>query len=142
MVPINLLAILACGVVAIVIGFLWFGPLFGKAWMRLSFGSIPSPEQMAEGKKKMPLYAFIQFVLALVMAFVLAHNLAFGDAYLTMTGIAGGIQAGFWNWLGFVVPTTVGMVLWEGKPWKLWLIIVSEWLLTLLLMGIILAIWP
>jgi hypothetical protein len=29
---INYLAILASAIVAMPVGFLWFGPLFGKAW--------------------------------------------------------------------------------------------------------------
>ena len=37
---INYLAILACAIVAMPVGFLWFGPLFGKAWQReMGFGT-------------------------------------------------------------------------------------------------------
>ena len=31
---INYLAVLTCAIVAMPVGFLWFGPLFGKAWAR------------------------------------------------------------------------------------------------------------
>jgi hypothetical protein len=31
---INYLAVLACAIVAMPVGFLWFGPLFGKPWAR------------------------------------------------------------------------------------------------------------
>ena len=31
---INYLAVLACAIVAMPVGFLWFGPLFGKTWAR------------------------------------------------------------------------------------------------------------
>lgn len=60
---------------------------------------------------------------------------------MNVSGIMGGLQAGWWNWLGFVAPTTVGMVLWEGKPWKLWIITAGFYLLSLLLMGVILGAW-
>ncbi|MDO8488446.1 MAG: DUF1761 family protein [bacterium] len=35
MVPVNYLAILAAAVLSMVLGFLWFGPLFGQTWMKL-----------------------------------------------------------------------------------------------------------
>jgi hypothetical protein len=140
-VPINYLAVLACGVVAIIIGFVWYGPLFGKAWIRLAGMDKMTPEQMAAGKKKMPMMAAIQFVGALIIAGVLAHALVFASTYMHVSGISAGLQVGFWNWLGFVAPVTVGMVLWEGKPWKYWMITAGNWLVTLLVMGIILALW-
>jgi len=44
-------------------------------------------------------------------------------------------------WLGLVVPVSLGIVLWEGKSWKLWFINASSYLVTLLAMGIILGLW-
>jgi len=139
---INYLAVLLCGIAAIVIGFVWFGPLFGKTWMQSAFGGAPDSATMAEGKKKMPMNAFIQFVLALAMAFVLARAIAVAGATEGIAGIPAGIHFAFWNWLGFVVPSTVGLVLWEGKPWKYWIIIAGSWLVTMLAMGLILGALP
>lgn len=42
----------------------------------------------------------------------------------------------------FIAPVTLGVVLWEGKPWKLWVLNNGYQLLSLLVMGVILAIWP
>ena len=139
MVPINYLAVLVCGVSNMVIGFLWYGPLFGKAWMKLS----GMTQRDLEGSKKKGMskgYA-MAFVGALLMAFVLDHALIFASSYLGVTGIMAGLTAGFWNWLGFVAPVTMGVVLWEGKPWKYWLITYSYYLVGFLLMGSILAVW-
>ena len=83
----------------------------------------------------------IQAVGALLMAFVMSHAFIFASTYLQTSGIAAGLQAGFWNWLGFIAPVTVGMVLWEGKPWKLWMIVAGYWLVTMCTMGVILALW-
>jgi hypothetical protein len=33
------------------------------------------------------------------------------------------------------------MVLWEGKPFKYWLIVAGYWLVALILSGAILALW-
>src|SRR4051812_43949474 len=121
-VPINYLAVLIAAIAPVIIGFLWFGPLFGKKWMALMGWENMPPEKMAEGRKKMPRNAAIQFVGALFMAFILAHALIFAESYLHVSGIGAGLMVGFMNWLGFVAPVTIGMVLWEGKQWSLWML--------------------
>ena len=78
---------------------------------------------------------------SLIMATVLAHALIFASEYLKMYGIAAGLMSGFFNWLGFIAPVTLGVVLWEGKSWKLWFIENGYWLINLLVMGVILAMW-
>jgi hypothetical protein len=140
-IPINYLAVLASAIAAMAIGFLWYGPLFGKTWSRLMGWGEMTPEKMAEMQKKArPAYA-ISFVGSLIMAYVLAHALVFASSYLNASGITAGLTAGFWNWLGFIVPVTIGSVLWDGKPWKLWCINAGYWLVLLLVMGAILALW-
>ena len=48
---INYLAILACAIVAMPAGFLWFGPLFGKAWARhMGFGGMQQGDAGSMGK--------------------------------------------------------------------------------------------
>ena len=141
MIDVNYLAILASAVAAMVLGFLWYGPLFGKIWSELMGWGVMTPEKMAEMQKKArPAYA-ISFVGALAMAYVLAHALIFASAYLNSSGVTAGLAAGFWNWLGFIAPVTVGVVLWDGKPWKLWFINAGYYLVQLLMMGTILALW-
>ena len=142
MVPINYLAVLVCGIVNTVIGFLWYGPLFGKPWMAMMNITKADMEKFkASGKSMTPMY-IITFVAGLVMAFVLAHALVFASSYLNVTGVSAGLMAGFWNWLGFIAPVTLGSVLWEGHPWKLWVLNNAYWLVTLCVAGTILAAWP
>ena len=142
MVDVNYLAVLAGAVSNMVLGFLWYGPLFGKQWMALMGFT---PERIAEAKagegKGMGKSYFLAFVGALVMAFVLSHTLVFAQSYMNVEGISSGLSSGFWMWLGFVAPITLGSVLWEGKSWKLWILTNSYYLLTLLVMGTILAVW-
>jgi hypothetical protein len=139
MVPINYLAVLVAAIVAIVLGFLWYGPFFGKPWMKL-MGI--TPEKMEEGKKKGMggTYAMMT-VTTLLMSFVLSHALVFAATYLDESGWYAGVMTGFWNWLGFVVPVSMGSVLWERKPWKLWCINAGYYLVSMMLMGIVLALW-
>jgi hypothetical protein len=50
-------------------------------------------------------------------------------------------MTGFWVWLGFFAPLQSDEVLWGGKPWKLFFINTSYRLVSLLAMGLILALW-
>lgn len=71
------------------------------------------------------------------MAYVLAHIVDYANA----TTIMAGMQTGFWIWFGFVATTSAGTNLWEGKGWDLWLINNGNYLLTLMAMGAILAVY-
>lgn len=142
MIPINYLAVVVSTIVMFVLGGLWYGPIFGKQWIALmGFSSGQMPQTQAAGMKGVWKSYALMAVGAFLMSFTLAHNLIFGSAYLGITGVSAGLQAGFWNWLGFVAPTTVGMVLWEGKPWRLWMIVAGYYLVGMLIAGVMLAVW-
>ncbi len=138
-VPINYLAVLGATVVSMAIGFLWYGPLFGKKWMALS-GKGQADMEIAKARGMGKLYALASLG-SLVMSYVLAHSLVFASAYLNVGGVSAGFMAGFWNWLGFIAPVTLGSVLWEGKSWQLWILNNAYYLVSLSLMGILLAVW-
>lgn len=139
MININYWAVLAAGVSGVVVGFLWYGPLFGKAWIRLSGFT---NEQMEAAKNKgMTMQYLMTFVGSFVMAYVMAHSLVFANAFLMTSGAAAGLMGAFWNWLGFMVPITLSNVLWGGRSWKLWAIDSGYWLATLSFIGIILSVW-
>ncbi len=139
MVSINYLAVLVATIASIVLGFLWYGPLFGKEWIRLMGFT---QESMADAKKKgMTMQYSLMTVGSLLMSYALAHAVIFGSAYLGVTGIPAGIMAGFWNWFGFIAPVTLGSVIWEGKQWKLWFLNNSYYLVSLSIMGVILSVW-
>ena len=140
-VPINYLAVFICGVSAMVLGSLWYGPIFGKSWMAMM--GMTKPAQMDAATKKVMMRSYtLMFLGSLVMAYVLAHSTVFAAAYLKVTGVSAGLMSGFWNWLGFIVPISLGSVLWERRPWKLWFLNTGYWLVQLLVMGVILALWP
>lgn len=136
---INYLAVVVAAVASMVLGFLWYGPVFGKPWMQLMGFTKESIEKM-KGKGMGKTYAFMA-IGSLVTAFVLAHALTFASAYTETTGVAAGLMVGFWNWLGFVAPVQMGAQLWEGKPWKLFLITSGFYLVSLCVEGVILALW-
>ena len=136
---VNYLAILVCGVVSMGLGFLWYGPLFGKTWATLSGISM---EKMKESKPAEMAKSYgVMFIGSLVMAYVLAHSLIFASTYLKSSGVSAGLMCGFWNWLGFVAFVTMSPVLWEKKPITLWFINGGYYLVQLLVFGVILATW-
>jgi hypothetical protein len=137
-VPINYLAVLISAIAAVVIGGLWYGPLFGKMWMKLAGISKEGMKSMALS----PLQAMVGgFIVSFLMAYVLAHGIVFGNAYTNMSGMTGGLMGAFWYWLGFIVPVTAGVFLWEGKSAKLWLLNAAYYLVSLSVMGAILSSW-
>ena len=143
-VPINYLAVLVSAVAAIVLGMLWYGPLFGKAWIK-EVGHTPEDMQRAKtdpaAKSAMMRSYALMSLTALVMAFVFAHALAFANDYLGASGPVAGLTGAFWNWLGFVVPPTLAMVLWENRSWKYFFITSGYYLASLAIMGVILTLW-
>ena len=134
-VSVNYLAVLIAAIASMAIGFLWYGPLFGKMWMgMMNFDK----KKMDEAKKKgMGKTYALTFATSLIMGYVLALFVG----YVQATTIADGIVLGFWLWIGFFATTQLGMVLWEGKPTKLYLINTLHNLVTLAVMGAILAVW-
>ncbi len=136
-VPVNYLSVIVAAVASMVTGSLWYGPVFGKPWMKemgLSKAKID-----AEKKQGMEMSYGLMFVGSLVMAWVLAHAIEFAGTYMGSVDVSAGLMAGFFNWLGFVAPVTLGSVLWEGKSWKLWQINNGYYLVTLLLMGAVIG---
>lgn len=137
-VPVNYLAVLVSGIVAVIIGALWYGPVFGKQWMKLAGISMDGMKSM----KMTPIGAMIGgFITSLLMAYVLSHIYVFASVYMNTAGIMGGLSSGFWIWLGFAVPMTGASYLFEGKPLKLWILNAAYYLVVLLAMGAIIGAW-
>ena len=134
-VSINYLAVLVCGVIHMVLGALWYSPLlFGKLWMKVMGKSEEELKEMNQGVWKAYVFSFLG---ALVMAFVLAHVIDYAQA----DSIIDGLQGGFWVWLGFVVTTSMAGILFEGRPKGLYFIYNGYQLVSLLVIGVILAVW-
>lgn len=130
-VVINFWAVVVSMVVSVVLGFIWYGPLFGKKWAALSGLTIPA--------EKPPFKTMIKpIVLSLLGALFANVILSMGVHGAT---VATGMLAGFFAWLGFVVPVYLNFSGWEGKPWTLFSINAGYWLVYLLVAGSILAAW-
>jgi Protein of unknown function (DUF1761) len=131
-VNINYLAVIVAAIVNYALGSLWYGVMFGGLWKKLT--GIPEMKPTAPA-------IVLGIIGAFFMSFILDHAIIFASAYMNSGGIGAGLMCGFWNWLGFIAPVTLGVVIYEKKSWKLWLLNNSYWLVSLLLMGMILAVW-
>ncbi|HLC68812.1 MAG TPA: DUF1761 domain-containing protein [Candidatus Bilamarchaeaceae archaeon] len=134
-VDVNVVAVVAAAVVSVVLGILWYGPLFGGQWMRLM--SFRKPDLEKAKNKSMASSYIGGFIVALIVAYVLAH---FVD-YIEATTLSDGAMAGAWIWFGFVATLMFGGVLWERKPLQLYFLNALYHLLSLAAMGALLAIW-
>ncbi len=131
-VPTNFPAVVVAALVNYVIGALWYGVIFRKAWQRLS----------GTGEMRVTaLSVILGLIGAFLISYVLHHALFFANQYLKTSGVGGGLMVGFFNWLGFIAPVTIGIVTYEKKPFVLWVLNNAYWLISLLVMGIILAVW-
>lgn len=138
---INYIAVLVCAIASMVIGFVWYGPLFGKVWMREIMGSESMTHEQSESMKKgMWGYYLIQFILSLITAGFLAVHIA-NWADVTVSALAIAVC----TWFGFVMTTIAGGSLWSGKPrrtaWKMFLITAGAQLVTFIVFGLILGAW-
>lgn len=137
-VSVNYLAVLVSGIISMILGSLWYGPIFGKPWMKLmGIGKKEMAKAKKEGMKRMWKSYLTAFIAAIIVAFILAHVVVYVNAGTFMEGIGVGV----WMWLGFIATVSLGSILWEGKSAKLYWINTLYWLVNLAIMGGILAVW-
>lgn len=133
-VPVNYLAVFLAGVSNMVIGYLWYGPFFGKPWMKyVGF----TPEKMKKAQKNMgPAYG-VMFAGALVMAYALFHFIWYAAPGSYTLFIS--VKTAVWAWLGFIATTMLSgmMFLPEKKSFKLYLIDSGYYLVSLMVMAVI-----
>jgi hypothetical protein len=131
---INFVAVLISAIVSMIIGWVWYGPLFGKKFKDAMGWSNHSPEEVARMKKSMTKSYVLQFIGSLVMFFVMSW-------YVNTSvnrGIVGALGNAFGLWLGFVVPLSLSNTLWGGK-WSLFWMNIGCMLVTFLAAGVIMG---
>lgn len=130
---VNFLAVLLAGVAAMVLGGLWYSPvLFGKQWMTAS----GMTEAKMKGMKMKPAMAY---VLGLVAALVKAYVLALFLGMASDASMSQALMISFWAWLGFAATIDIGAVLWEGKPFSLFVLNTAYNLVSFLIMGAVIT---
>ena len=139
---INWLALVAAAILPLVTGFLWYGPLFGKAWMKETGITEEKAKQMNPAKT----YG-IAVILAFFIAFSIwpmvfmggAPDMPHGvDPYLTFKhGALHGAMLG----LFVALPVLAINSLFEQRSFKYVAINGGYWIVTMALMGGIINGW-
>lgn len=139
-IEINYVAIAIAVVANFVLGFIWYTPLFGKAWAKeMGFDMTQKPPTgvLVKGMIMMIIGNFL-------MAYVFAHNIAvwnpvtWGQPASDMPPMGIVFSAAIFTWLGFFVPQDLSTVAWEMKSWKLFFINTTYHLLALIVVAAIL----
>ena len=137
-IEINYLAVLVCGISAMVLGSIWYGPLFGKVWMRVNNVSPDDLEKRKEMQKSAgPLYV-VQFVLTLLQAWIMAWYIGSMDS-------ASGVHNAFGMWLAFIIPTVASACMWTNDSkkvsWTKFGMQAGYYLVLFVIFGLILGLW-
>jgi hypothetical protein len=135
---INWLAVVACVVISMLTGSLWYNPkTFFPVWWKgigKKEGDRPGQSNMAVTWGFTVLGSLVQ---AVAMAFVINYVAEkSGNMSLLM-----GAGVGFMLWLGFIAPTYLVNKLFAGHGLKVWAIEVGNHLLNFVLFGALLGIW-
>lgn len=135
---INMVAVLVTVVVNFILGFLWYTPLFGKAWgkeMGYPADMKPDPKVLMKGMLFMVIGNFL-------FAYVLAHNIeawSFVPDMDQTSQFSMALSSAFFLWLGFYLPGELGATVWEKHSWKLFFINTVYHFLSLLVASVILT---
>jgi hypothetical protein len=131
-ISVSWLGIFLAVVAAMAIGSIWYGPLFGKKWMKLvglkkGAGSPVTPMLIMTG-------------LAIIQAFVLAHFIIYiGYFYSEYSALSVGLLTGAWAFVGFVAPVLISNTVFAKGSMELLKLNLGNQLITLLVIGAILA---
>jgi len=128
---INIWAVIAATLSTFLVGWLWYGPLFGNSWMRATG---LTEEQLQQGNMA-KIFGFA-FIFELIMAFNLAMFLN-DPGTTTIWGAAAGFLAGF-GWVFFALAVNS---LYEQKSWKYIFINGGYWTVAFTVMGVIIGAW-
>lgn len=160
----NFLVILASGLVPLIVGAIWYGPLFGKAWMSAADMSMDK----IQGANMMKIYGLallFGLMLAIGLFPIVIHQMGIFSTLQNMGVDTPGSEAnlyakdfmakygtnfrtfkhgalhGFITGLFVFLPIMATNALFERKSWKYILINVGYWTISAMLIGGIISAW-
>ena len=128
---VNWLSVLVAALSGFVIGSLWYGPVFGKLWMRLT--------GMTKEKG-----AQANMALTFGGAYLLNVIAAIGIATVSVghTGVMFALHVGLLGACFFVAPALGVIYLFEQQPFRLWLVNAGYQVVNFAAMGAVIGAWP
>ena len=126
----NPLAIVAATVVHMALGYLWYGPLFGRAWAT----AIGRPmDQMGDPTRAM----MVSIVSSLITAIAVAMLISAASAQNVVAGVTLALVAA----VGFVATTQATTSAYESRNQTVTLLGIGYQAVGILLMGVIIGAW-
>ena len=114
---VNLPAVLVAGLIPLIVGALWYGPLFGKRWLAMME---MSAEEIQEGFNPVKTHG-VGLLLSLLTAYILAQLIA-GIAPADLSSMEGGggsamvgVHVGLMALVAFVLPSAHQSVAFEQR---------------------------
>ena len=131
---INWIAVAVAVVAAFLIGGLWYGVIFSKAWVRLHRYSEEQVKAMAKTQaRSFGIFIIVDFIAAVVMALLVGN--------LGIASLRDGLLLGFLIWLGFTLVDEAKQNAAHHRPMSAFLIDAGFSLVSLLAMGAIIGAW-
>lgn len=121
----DYLWVVLASVIAFVLGFLWYGPIFGKKWGGLMGMKMDEKPEMKNMLGSMGMNALGNLLTAYVLVFSIGAWIpSIWAAHLETTAIDSApwfyaLNATIFIWLGFFVPMQLNRVAWHERSWKL-----------------------
>jgi hypothetical protein len=130
----NYLAVVVAALVVFILGWLWYMPLFGKAW-REARGI--TDQMVAEGQKDMGKTMVVIALSSVVMAWAVGML----AAHMHLATWMQGLKLGALCWVGFAL--TMGLIetMTSRRKMASFYIDTGYWLVNLVIMGIIISVW-
>ena len=128
----NYLAVIVAAIAYWLLGAIWYGVVFGKAWMAL--------EHMTEEQAR-SMNPVLPYVITLALNVLIAYALAQICIWRNADTLGRGASVGVLLWIGFVGPVTFTTYMYEMRPKELYAINQFFPLAGFVLMGAILGGW-
>jgi hypothetical protein len=133
---INYIAVILAMLSSMVVGFVWYTPrVFGKVWMRLT-GVVPGQN----GSAVRPV--IVTVVVSFITAWVLAGATDISFHFYGGSFLGNAIWTAVILWAGFTAARFITHDQFDKRPWQLTLLNCAHELVTLVIMGVIIGVWP
>jgi surface polysaccharide O-acyltransferase-like enzyme len=128
----NYLAVIVAAIAYWLLGAIWYGVVFGEAWMALE-------HMTAEQARSMN--PVLPYLITLALNVLIAYALAQICIWRNANTLGRGASVGVLLWIGFVGPVTFTTYMYEMRPKELYAINQFFPLAGFVLMGAILGAW-
>jgi len=128
----NYLAVVVAAIAYWILGGLWYGVFFNKAWMALENMTIEQAKSMNPA---------IPYIVSFLLEVLIAYSLAQLCIWRNANTAGRGASVGVLMWIGFVGPIAFMNYMFEMRPKELFAINEFYPLAGLVLMGTILGAW-